>query len=161
MGLPVQLSTFVGRASERATVAELIGSARLVTLTGPGGCGKTRLALEVAAPSARDADAVRFADLSPVDDDAAVARVLADATAARSSAVDDIVAALPAASLLVVDNCEHVVDASASLIEALLRHHPTVTVIATSREPLGIPGEVVYRVPSLDAVDATALFRSE
>ena len=158
MGLPVQLSSFVGRASERGAVAELIASARLVTLTGPGGCGKTRLAVEVASPSATDPDAVLFADFSPVDDPAAVARVLAEATSARSSAVEDLVATLAPATLLIADNCEHVVDASASLIEALLRHHPTVTVLATSREPLGIPGEVVYRVPSLDPADATALF---
>jgi len=158
MALPVQLSTFVGRTSERETVAELIGSARLVTLTGPGGCGKTRLAVEVASQSVADVEAVQFADLAPIDDEAAVARVLADATGARSSTVEDIVASLAPGTLLIVDNCEHVVDASASLIESLLRHHPTVTVLATSREPLGVPGEVVYRVPSLDAVDATALF---
>jgi predicted ATPase/DNA-binding CsgD family transcriptional regulator len=158
MGLPVQLSTFVGRTAERGTVAELIGSARLVTLTGPGGCGKTRLALDVASQSATEADAVLFADLSPIDDQAAVGRVLAEATGARSPAVNDIAAAIAPTTLLIVDNCEHVVDASSSLIEALLRHHPTLTVMVTSREPLGIPGEVVYRVPSLDAADAVALF---
>jgi predicted ATPase/DNA-binding CsgD family transcriptional regulator len=154
--LPGQVSSFVGREAELAEVRRLLAVSRLVTLTGAGGAGKTRLALHVAAGLADDAgDGAWFADLAPLGDPDLVAVAVADALGVRREpgrpVADTLVEAVGGRSLLVVlDNCEHLIGACAKLADALLRGCPNLALLATSREPLGIDGERVYRVPSLD-----------
>jgi predicted ATPase/DNA-binding CsgD family transcriptional regulator len=153
--LPAQVSSFIGRDAELAEVCRLVGGSRLVTLTGPGGAGKTRLALQVAAGLLGGAgDGVWFADLAPVGDADLVAVTVADVLGVRQEpgrpALETLVEALGGQGLLVVlDNCEHVIGACAKLADALLRSCPNLALLATSREPLGIDGERVYRVPSM------------
>ncbi|MGH3295998.1 MAG: hypothetical protein ACRDP7_29785 [Trebonia sp.] len=153
--LPAQVSSFIGRDAELAAVRALVADSRLVTLTGAGGAGKTRLGLEVAAGLLDGSgDGVCFADLAPVGDPELVAVTVADVVGVRLEpgrpALDALVAAVGGQSLLVVlDNCEHVIGACAKLADALLRGCPNLAVLATSREPLGIGGERVYRVPSM------------
>jgi predicted ATPase/DNA-binding CsgD family transcriptional regulator len=169
--LPAQISSFIGREGELAAVRALVGRSRLVTLTGAGGAGKTRLALQVAAGLLDSGgDGVWFADLAPLADLDLVAVTVADVLGARQQAgrpvLDTLVAAVGERSLLVLlDNCEHVVDACAKLADALLGGCPNLALLATSREPLGIGGEHVYRVPSLgvpeDGDDAAAIRASE
>ncbi len=153
--LPEQVSSFVGREHELHELASLERAARLLTLAGVGGCGKTRLAIELARRSQeRFADGVAFVELAGVADE----RLVAAATAAgldiaalpgRSAgqALADHLA--PRALLLVLDNCEHVLSAVAALCGALLRSAPGLRILTTSREPLRAAGEVVFRVPSL------------
>src|SRR5271169_7124773 len=169
--LPAQVSSFVGREVELAAVRALVGGSRLVTLTGTGGAGKTRLALQVAAGLADDAgDGVWFADLAPLQDPDLVAVTVADVLGVRQEAgrpvLDTLADAVGQGHLLVLlDNCEHVIGACAKLADALLRGCPNLALLATSREPLGIDGEWVYRVPSLgvpaDGDDAGAIRASE
>ena len=152
--LPDPLTSFVGRRDETEVVSGLLERGRLVTLTGPGGVGKTRLALRAAtAAAARHPDGVWWCELAPADGDAvdhAIAHVLGAQPQAGGSAAEAIVGALAGKQLLLVlDNCEHVVDASAHLVEQVLRSCPTVTVLATSREPLAAEGEQVWQVPPL------------
>jgi predicted ATPase/DNA-binding CsgD family transcriptional regulator len=153
--LPAQVSSFIGRDGELAEVRALVGSWRLVTLTGTGGAGKTRLALQVAAGLAAGAgDGVWFADLAPLGDPDLVAVTVADVLGVRQEpgrpVLDTLVEAVGGRSLLLLlDNCEHVIGACAKLADTLLRGCPNLTLLATSREPLGIDGERVYRVPSM------------
>jgi predicted ATPase/DNA-binding CsgD family transcriptional regulator len=153
--LPAHVSSFIGREAELAAVHSLVAEARLVTLTGVGGSGKTRLGLQVAAGLADGAgDDVWFADLAPLQDPGLVAVTVADVLGVRREpgrpVLDALVDAVGGRSLLVLlDNCEHVLDACAKLAEALLRGCPKLALLATSREPLGIDGERLYRVPSL------------
>jgi predicted ATPase len=160
--LPRQVTSFVGRQRERADIARLLGHAQLVTLTGPGGCGKTRLALEVAADAvAQLPDGAWFVDLASLSDPALVAQAAALAVGvpipASRSALDALVAYLARReALIVLDNCEHLIDACARLAEEVLRAGPKVRVLATSREPLRCADEVVWRVPSL--AEAERLF---
>ena len=154
-GLPRQLTSFVGRDAELVEVARLLEGAPLVTLTGPGGVGKTRLALAVASQAA-DAwpDGVWFVDLAPLAEPSLVPQTVAAALGVREVAGQPLAATLSGRQrtprlLLVLDNCEHVVEAAARLAEGLLRACPGVRVLATSREPLGVPGEAVFRVPPL------------
>jgi predicted ATPase/DNA-binding CsgD family transcriptional regulator len=153
--LPAQVSSFIGREAELAAVCALVGRARLVTLTGAGGAGKTRLGLQVAAGLLDGAgDGVWFADLAPVADPDLVAVTVANMLGVRQQpgrpVADTVAEAVGGRSLLVLlDNCEHVLDACAKLADALLRGCPNLAVLATSREPLGIGGEHVFRVPSL------------
>jgi predicted ATPase/transcriptional regulator with XRE-family HTH domain len=153
--LPSQLSSFVGRSEAISEVRQLLVSARLLTLTGVGGCGKTRLALEVARSMlANYADGVWLVELGPVSDPAAVPHRMGAVLGASESAEQPIVSALASAVsnrplLLVLDNCEHLLKACATLLNALLRACPVLQVLATSREPIGVDGEVVWRVPSL------------
>jgi predicted ATPase/DNA-binding CsgD family transcriptional regulator len=153
--LPVPVSSFVGREAELAVVRGLVGGSRLVTLTGAGGAGKTRLALQVATGLAGGAgDGVWFADLAPLSDPDLVAVTVADVLGVRLEpgrpVAESVVAAVGGRRLLVLlDNCEHVIGACAKLADALLRGCPGLALLATSREPLGIDGERVYRVPSL------------
>ncbi len=162
--LPVQLTSFVGRADELAEVEELLARERLVTLTGSGGCGKTRLAVQAAAEQAdRWPDGVWWVELGPVTDPPLVAEVVASATGAMVEPVGGALRALglqlrDRRLLVCLDNCEHLVDACAEVAEAVLRSCPQVAVLATSREPLGVPGEAVWRVPSLVEDEALALF---
>jgi predicted ATPase/class 3 adenylate cyclase len=154
--LPVQVSSFIGRDAELAEVRRLITTSRLVTLTGPGGAGKTRLALQVAAGMADGSgDGVWFADLAPLQDadlvGVTVAKVLGIAEDPDRPLLDTLVEAVGQRSLLVLlDNCEHVIDTCAKLADALLRNCRNIALLATSREPLGIDGERVHLVPSLD-----------
>ncbi len=153
--LPGQLSTFIGRQPELREVRALVESSRLVTLTGAGGSGKTRLSLQVAAELLEGFDdGVWLVELAGVTDGDAVAPVIGAALgiAARAghTALDALVDALiPQRILLVLDNCEHLIDVCAKTAETILRRCPKVHLMATSREPLGIGGEVIYRVPSL------------
>jgi len=153
--LPGSLTSFVGRERERVEVGRLLGAARLLTLTGPGGCGKTRLSLEVAGDLA-DAypDGVRLAELAPLTDPESVPQAVADALSVReqpgASPVDEITHALSGERLLLVlDNCEHVVEAAARLAETLIRGCPNLRILATSREALGVAGEAILQVPPL------------
>ena len=160
--LPRQLTSFVGRERECAEIARLLGRARLVTLTGPGGCGKTRLALEAAAGALAELpDGAWFVDLGGLSDPALVAQAAALAVGVpipgSRSAVEALAAHLATReALIVLDNCEHLIDACARLAEEVLRAGPGVRVLATSREPLRCADEVVWRVPSL--AEAERLF---
>jgi predicted ATPase/DNA-binding CsgD family transcriptional regulator len=169
--LPAPVSSFIGRDAELAEVRRLVGDSRMVTLAGAGGAGKTRLALQVAAGLADGAgDGVWFADLAPLGDPDLVAVTVADVLGVRQEpgrpALGTLVEAVGARSLLVLlDNCEHVIGACAKLADGLLRGCPNLALLATSREPLGVDGERVYRVPSLgtpaDGDDAAAIRASE
>jgi non-specific serine/threonine protein kinase len=151
--LPADLSGFVGRAAERVAVGALLRRARLVTLTGVAGVGKTRLALRVAAEARQFPDGVWFADLSAVRDPSLLAEVVAECLGGQSA--EKVIEG--GRVLLVLDTCEHLVDACAELSEALLERCPRLRVLATSREPLDAPGEHVFAVPPMDD-DAADLF---
>ncbi|WP_231388143.1 LuxR C-terminal-related transcriptional regulator [Mycobacterium sp. 360MFTsu5.1] len=153
--LPPQLTSFIGRGADMADVMRLLDEGRLVTLTGAGGAGKTRLAIEVAARMAPDCrDGVYYVDLAPITDPdvvpIAAARALALPDQPGRSTMDALLRFVGDRNLLVVlDNCEHLLDACAALVVAILAAAPGVTVLATSREPVGVPGEVTRQVPSL------------
>jgi predicted ATPase/DNA-binding SARP family transcriptional activator len=157
--LRVPLSSFIGRVDELDTVSTLMGAHRFVTLIGPGGMGKTRIALEAATRGEAQADGTYLIELAPLRDarDVMAATVSAlgidDAARLESFLAEKDV-------LLLVDNCEHVIDEAARVIERLLRAGPRVRVLATSRERLGVAGEFVWVVPPLGADDASALFRA-
>ena len=167
--LPSAVSSFVGRVDERAQLGELLSTHRLVTVTGPGGCGKTRLTLEVAADAAADRpDGIWLVELSGVaDPDLLADTVLAAVDVGEVASVDPIdrLSAFlqTRRALLVIDNCEHLVDAVADAAHRLLQACPNLVLVATSREPLGVTGEVVWRVPPMTIGDdgegdAVALF---
>ena len=153
--LPRQLSSFIGRERELAEAAVLLRNSRLLTLTGAGGCGKTRLALELAGQRFGDfADGVWPVELAALGEPELIGPAIAQALDTRLASDRAPEVALAGhigdrQQLLVLDNCEHLVEPVAHLVEALLRHCPRVTVLATSREPLRVPGEVTWRVPSL------------
>jgi predicted ATPase/class 3 adenylate cyclase len=157
--LPASLSSFVGRERETSEVEGLLVVGRLVTLTGAGGCGKTRLALEVAARKLElFADGVWFVDLAPLSDPQLVGQTVIHALGAREEpgrSVFDTLEGFVAHRelLIVVDNCEHLIQDCAVLVEHLLRAGPGVRILATSRESLGLPGERIWRVPSLSLPD--------
>lgn len=159
--LPLPLSTFVGRKDQLVEVAALLRGARLVTLTGPPGVGKTRLALETAVHSANGySDGAWLIELAGIGDPALVDSAAAAALVVREQpgrpVLDTLVARLARQRLLLVlDNCEHVVSACAQLAEALLRACPGVSILATSQEALVIPGERCWRVPSLSVPTAS------
>ena len=156
-----QTTSFIGRESEVAEVKEALHQHRLVTLTGVGGVGKTRLALEVAAGLADEfLDGVWFFELAAVADPAAVpdavAAVLGVFQQPGKTVADSVATALEGrVRLLVFDNCEHLRDAAADLIEAILAQSATVTILATSREGLGVADEQLWTVPSLDVDTGT------
>jgi predicted ATPase/DNA-binding XRE family transcriptional regulator len=158
--LPIQLTAFIGRDREAADVQALVETSRLVTLTGPGGAGKTRLALYVAAGQLGvPADGVWLVELALVtqkdDVGAAVAGSLGIPLQLGRAALDVLADALaPQEIIIVLDNCEHVLSNCARVADRLLRHCPKLRLIATSREPLSIAGETVYRVPSLSLPSA-------
>lgn len=159
--LPVQRTSFVGRTRETERVGELLSRHRLVTLIGIGGCGKTRLAMEVAAASlTRFRDGVAFVDLAPLADPEPIVGAIASGLGlalggfgmgASRPAIDEVLGFLATRSMLVVvDNCEHLINEVAVVVEAVLDRCPDVSVLATSREGLGVEGEQVFSVPSLD-----------
>ena len=176
--LRARLTSFVGRESELTAIRADIAAGRLVTLTGPGGSGKTRLSLE-AAEAAQDTypDGVWLAELAPLDDPSAIPHAVLSALGRRDTLVlgpgRDVLKAEPYVEdpmarllehcahrrlLLVLDNCEHLIAAAAHLTAELLAECPAVTVLATSREPLGVPGEVVRPVEPLPQPTAYRLF---
>ncbi|GIG67588.1 BTAD domain-containing putative transcriptional regulator [Phytomonospora endophytica] len=161
--LPTPVTSLVGRDAAAGEVAGLLSHQRLVTLTGPGGVGKTRLAIEAASRAAASfPDGVRLVELSSLGRDSGT-EVVAGAVAAILGIRDDgeALARLgealgPKRTLLVLDNCEHLVEGAATLTGALLRAAPGLTVLATSRESLDIAGELLWTVPPLDPAGAAA-----
>ena len=157
--LPADASSFVGRSRELAELKSLLRDTRLLSLAGTGGVGKTRLALELArAVEQSYADGSALVELAALTDAGlvpdAVAAVLDVRALSGQQLVDAVVEYItPRSLLLVVDNCEHLLPAMAGLADTLLRSAPQLTILATSREPLRVPGEVVFRVPSLDIPD--------
>jgi predicted ATPase/DNA-binding CsgD family transcriptional regulator len=153
--LPAEISSFVGRRQDVSAVRGLLAGARLVTLTGPGGVGKSRLALHVAALARRSfADGVWLVDLAPLHDPQLVARTVIDTLGIRESAdspAHDVLADYLAdkSLLLVLDNCEHLLEACARLAATILRAAPEVRLLATSRETLRVEGEHVFPVSPL------------
>lgn len=153
--LPLQLTSFLGREREIAEVTELLRSSRLLTLTGAGGSGKTRLALEVARRVAAGyPDGVGWVELASLSDPELIPQEIASALGIREEAEGSITNALLGvlqhrSPLLVVDNCEHVVEECAELVDLLLRGAPGLAILATSREALGVAGERAWLVPPL------------
>ncbi|WP_281205039.1 protein kinase domain-containing protein [Nocardia shimofusensis] len=159
--LPLELTSFVDRRTEVAEVKNLLTSSRLVTLTGTGGVGKTRLALRAASNMQRDfVDGVWLIELADVSDPSLLVEVAADALGLRDEPtrpLHEIVLEFLSGrkSLVVVDNCEQVVEAAAGLVEAWLRACPDLRILVTTREPLNIPGEAVLRVSPLTVPDVS------
>jgi predicted ATPase/class 3 adenylate cyclase/DNA-binding CsgD family transcriptional regulator/tetratricopeptide (TPR) repeat protein len=153
--LPAPLSSFIGRETEMAEIEQALGATRLLTLTGSGGCGKTRLAIQaVRATADRYPDGMWFADLAAVQDPSAVSRVVLAALGRKEepdrSVEDTLIEQLrPRQALLLLDNCEHLLGACARLTEVLLASCPALSILATSREPLRVEGEAAWRVPSM------------
>ncbi|HVE77079.1 MAG TPA: adenylate/guanylate cyclase domain-containing protein [Actinomycetota bacterium] len=168
--LPVQLTSLVGREDEATHVQQMLHRSRLITLTGAAGCGKTRLSLHIAAENLDDyPDGIWFVDLAPISDPDLVAQAVADALGLQSSVLDSEASSRnqeitelstrvihfigSKTTLMILDNCEHLIDASARLAGELLRSCVNLKIVATTREPLGVPGEATYRVPSLSSPD--------
>ena len=157
--LPQQLTRFIGREKEIAEIEALLARTRVLTLTGSGGSGKTRLGLQVAAESlAQYPDGAWFVELAPLSEPGLVAQTVASVLGLKEAPGQPIIHTLtehlkPRSLLLLLDNCEHLVDACATLADAVVRQCPDVRVLATSREVLGITGEQTYRVPSLSLPD--------
>ena len=158
--LPISSTSFIGRQKEMAEVRVLLNSNRLITLAGSGGTGKTRLSLQVAAEVlAEFPDGAWQVELAPLSDPALVPKAVANALEVKETAGETIAQALASGigakrMLLLLDNCEHVIDAAAQLVHSLLRSCAELRIITTSREALGITGEVSYKVPSLPVPDA-------
>jgi predicted ATPase len=161
--LPVRLSGLVGREREIAEVERLLADNRLLTLTGPGGSGKTRLALAVAHEVVRSyEEGAWFVELAPLSDPDLVPQALASVLSVREAPGRSLTEALadhllPRRTLLVLDNCEHLVGACASLAQALLSRCPNLEILATSREVLGVEGEALFVVPPLSLPDPRRL----
>ena len=159
VSLPSPRTSLIGREEAVRDVRKYLATHRLVTLTGVGGCGKTRLAIEVATreiPS--HPDGVWFVDLSAISDEGALpgvfAATLSLGVTSNQSVLDQVVTYLaPREGLLVVDNCEHVIDSAAEVLDSLLDRCSNLRIIATSRESLEIEGEFTWKIPSLDAED--------
>jgi DNA-binding SARP family transcriptional activator/class 3 adenylate cyclase len=156
VGLHVALTRFVGHVEDVQGLAELLAWARLVTLTGPGGSGKTRLALEVARDAQRRGERVWLVELAPLRDASRVVEAVAVAVGLQpgDDPIGEVLAHFePLTGLLVLDNCEHLLDACAELTGRLLPAAPDIRVLATSREPLGLAGERLWPVRPLDVPD--------
>jgi predicted ATPase/transcriptional regulator with XRE-family HTH domain len=157
--LPSSLTTFIGREKEQAEILGLIGTHRLVTLTGSGGVGKTRISLRVGGQVLDEyPNGVWLVELAPLSDPELLPQTVASvfgipAQATRSHTELLIHFLRPKTALLILDNCEHLLDASAHLADTLLKHCPQLKILATSREALGILGEIVYHMPSLGLPD--------
>ena len=161
--LPLQLTSFVGREREMAQVRELLEDNRLLTFTGPGGSGKTRLALVVASGLGRGfEDGVWLVELASLSDPELVPQAVASVLGVRETPGTPLVDSLrihlgSRGVLLVLDNCEHLVEACASLAEALLHSCPNLRILATSREALGVSGETIFAIPPLSLPDPRRL----
>ncbi len=161
--LPIHLTPFIGRGHELDDLAELVPSARLLTLTGAGGSGKTRLARETALRIAPAFGRIAWVDLAAIEDADILAQQIASSlylaeradAAPRELIIDAICGER---TLLVLDNCEHLVDACAELADSLMRACPRLTILATSREALGVTSETAWLVPSLSSEEAAQLF---
>jgi predicted ATPase len=157
--LPVQVTSFVGRVQESAELEKLIRGSRLVTVTGAGGCGKSRLAVQVAAELLDEyPDGVWLVELAPLSDGQLLPSTVANVLGVREQPSVDTVDVLTGFLsnkdlLLVVDNCEHLIEPVADLVAHLLAHTTDVRVVATSREPLHVRGEAVYHLPTLPVPD--------
>jgi predicted ATPase/class 3 adenylate cyclase len=163
--LPQYLSRFIGREKELEQVKKMAAESRLSTLTGSGGCGKTRLATQAAAELADSfGDGVWFFEFAPLSDPTAIPSALAETLSIKPTPSETPLQAVQQsigdqAMLLVFDNCEHVLDEASAVAASLLKNCPKIHILATSREALGIDGERTYRVPSLqvpDLLDADA-----
>jgi predicted ATPase/class 3 adenylate cyclase/DNA-binding CsgD family transcriptional regulator len=161
--LPVQLTSFVGREKELADIRTLLHDARLLTLIGPGGTGKTRLSIQAASELLDQyPDGVWFVELAPILDPQLVPRTTAMALGLRDEPQRPVIDMLcdylhEKKMLLILDNCEHLVDACARMADQILHATPNTRILASSREALGIGGEVTYRVPSLGLPDISHL----
>lgn len=157
---PISTTSFIGREKEMKEVRELFDNNRLITIIGTGGCGKTRLACEIASSLlAEYEDGVWFADLAPVSDPNAVvnkvAGVLNIKEVSNQPIIDTFIEKIQNKSLLVLlDNCEHLLQPCAEIANSLLRSVQGIRLLATSREALNVPGEVVFRIPSLSFPDS-------
>ena len=153
--MPLQLSTFIGRENEIAEVTQWLATHRLVTLIGAGGCGKTRLAVQTASTLLPEfAGGVWMIDFAPLADPVFVVQVAAAALGVREQPARTLAETLAdhlrrRPALLIFDNCEHLVAACAQLATTLLQSCPDLHILATSREPLGVAGEVAWVVPPL------------
>jgi predicted ATPase/class 3 adenylate cyclase len=162
--LPGALTTFVGRESELADVKRLLSTTHLLTLSGSGGCGKTRLSIQVAAELLDTfAGGVWFVELAPISDPDTVPSAVASAMGIREDPSKMILTSIAEnlrskTALLILDNCEHLVGACANIAETLLRACPSLRIVASSREALGIAGETIWRVPSLPEAESIKLF---
>lgn len=162
--LPPQLTSFVGREQEIAEIIELLGQYRFITLVGTGGAGKTRCAIQVGGDLLDGSgNGVWLAELAPIGDPSLVGSVVLEVLGVQGEpnkpALDSVVAFLKRKRLLLIlDNCEHVIDGARKVVDEILRACPDVRIIATSREGLNIAGERVYRMPSLHHESAVALF---
>jgi predicted ATPase/class 3 adenylate cyclase/DNA-binding CsgD family transcriptional regulator len=164
-GLPLQLTSFVGRTTQISELKRILSENRFVTLTGAGGAGKTRLAIEVSGRiGAEFPDGTKYVDLAPITEPELVsvttARLLGLPDQPGRSATEAVLRFIADRQmLLVLDNCEHLLDAAAALVVEVLGSCPAVTVLATSREPIGMTGEAIWRVSSLSIADeAVELF---
>jgi predicted ATPase/DNA-binding SARP family transcriptional activator/class 3 adenylate cyclase len=163
-GLPLALTRFVGRSGDVERLVELIGNERLVTLTGPGGSGKTRLAMEVSRDAERRGEVVWLAELASLRDGRLVPEAVAAAVGLETGPdpLDDLLAQSSALNgLLVLDNCEHLLDACAALIDRLLAAACDIRILTTSREPLGLPGQQEWPVRPLAVPDVSQLDREQ
>jgi predicted ATPase len=157
--LPVQLTSFIGREREMEEARRLLASTRLLTLTGPGGTGKTRLSLQVAGEVLPQfADGAWLVELAPLADAALVPAAVAAVWAVREQPGRPLAEVLvdylrTKSLLLILDNCEHVIEACAQLVTRLLSACPKLKILPSSREALGVAGETTYRVPSLAVPD--------
>jgi predicted ATPase/class 3 adenylate cyclase/Tfp pilus assembly protein PilF len=165
--LPTQSSTFIGREREMAQVRNHLAETRLLTLIGAGGSGKTRLALQVAAEVMEEyPDGVWLAELAPLADPALVPQTLATTLGLREEPGRTLIETLtnylrPKSVLLILDNCEHMIEACARLADSLLRGCPNLRILASSREGLGIAGELIYYVPSLSVPDPRRVHKAD
>ena len=157
--LPQQVTSFIGREKDIEGVKSLLDKTRLLMLTGSGGCGKTRLSLQVAAEVLENfPDGVWLVELAPLSDPALVPQAVASVLGLREATDKPILQTLVdylkgSRLLLLLDNCEHVLDACAHLASVLLKNCPQVRLLASSREAMGIAGEQTYRIPSLSLPD--------
>jgi predicted ATPase/class 3 adenylate cyclase/Tfp pilus assembly protein PilF len=157
--LPQQATSFIGREKELGELKRLLTKTRLLMLTGSGGCGKTRLSLQVAADSLEQfPDGVWLVQLAPLSDSGLVAQAMGTVLGLKEEPGKSIVQTLTEhlrnkRLILLLDNCEHLLDVCAQLADTLVRHCPHVKILASSREALGIGGEQAYRVPSLSLPD--------
>jgi predicted ATPase/class 3 adenylate cyclase len=153
--LPVQLTSFIGRERELSEIKQLLTTTHLLTLAGPGGTGKTRLSLQLGAEVLKDfLDGVWLVELAPLADPTLVTQTVAATLGVREQPARTLLDALmdyvrAKSMLLILDNCEHLIETCAQLANSLLRAAPRLKIVATSREALGIAGETAYRVPSL------------